>query len=145
MKIVPLSAAHFDQWQELYAGYAEFYKTPLPTKTMETVWQWLNENKLRGLCAEKEDNALAGIAHWAPVLRPLHGAPLGYLHDLFVIPQARGAGVGAQLVAAAARDAHKEGCAVLRWATAADNQTAMRLYDRIAKKTKWVIYEQDAG
>ena len=145
MKIVKLSSSHLQQWQELYSAYAQFYKTPMSTETLNTVWQWLSDNKLRGLGAVNDDQTLIGIAHWAPLLRPLRGAPMGYLHDLFVLPQSRGAGVGAKLIEVVAQDARKDGCDLLRWATAYDNHTAMRLYDHIAVKTKWVIYEQNTN
>ena len=42
----------------------------------------------------------------------------------------------------AVRDHAKErGLSVVRWITAKDNETARRLYDRFAEKTKWVTYD----
>ena len=37
--------------------------------------------------------------------------------------------------------AKERGLSVVRWITAKDNETARRLYDRFAEKTKWVTYD----
>ena len=76
------------------------------------------------------------------MLRPLSGGRRAYLHDLFVAPSVRGGGVGGLLVAAVADAARAADCATLRWATAADNTGAARLYDKIAEKTSWVVYDK---
>ncbi|MGI9297256.1 MAG: GNAT family N-acetyltransferase [Gammaproteobacteria bacterium] len=140
MKITPPSPRLRAEWRDLYFGYAAFYRTPPPD--FDIVWKWLAEGALRGLGAADETGALRGIAHWEKILRPLHSRHLAYLHDLFVAPEMRGRGVGRQLILAAADAAKAEGCATMRWATAADNRAAMRLYDRVADKTSWVIYER---
>jgi hypothetical protein len=33
----------------------------------------------------------------------------------------------------------------MKWITADDNDTAMGLYDTIAQKTRWVMYEMPTG
>ena len=133
IRIAALSPPHRTEWNALFAAYAEFYQTSLSPQAAEQVWQWLGNGEL------------AGFAHWAATLRPLHGCRIAYLHDLFVRPESRGKQIGAQLVAAAGKQAQQQGCKLMRWATAADNHTARKLYDRIAKKTEWRIYEQRLG
>lgn len=143
LQTVVLSPRHEDEWRELYAAYARFYQTSLSADAAGRVWEWIGQGQLRGLGVENEQGALQGIAHWAVILRPLRAQPMAYLHDLFVTPDARGQGAARALIHAASRQAKEEGCSTMRWATAADNETAMRLYDRIAQKTQWVIYERD--
>lgn len=137
-----LEKRRFAEWRKLYGEYARFYKTELPEENARVVWEWLCGGKLRGAGCEDETGALIGIAHWELILRPLHARRLAYLHDLYVAPDMRGRGAGGALIFAAARDAAAEGCQTLRWATAADNKTAMRLYGKVAEKTSWIIYDR---
>ncbi len=51
--------------------------------------------------------------------------------------------MGEQLIAAVAEVARRDGASMLRWITAEDNADAQRLYDRVARRTTWVTYEQD--
>ena len=132
-----------EQWSELYREYAAFYKAPPPDFAI--VWQWLLNGELSGVAAEDDSGRLCGIAHWQIILRPLHCKRMCYLHDLFVAPQMRGGGIGEQLILTASESAKAAGCELIRWATAADNCKAMRLYDRIAEKTSWILYERKTG
>ena len=40
-----------EQWQELYKGYANFYKVEMNNQILETVWSWLHDknHELNGL------------------------------------------------------------------------------------------------
>jgi GNAT superfamily N-acetyltransferase len=66
------------------------------------------------------------------------------MNDLFVAEAARGRGVGRALIEASAEIARERGAICLEWATAPDNHTAQRLYDRIgARRSQWLEYELD--
>ncbi|HQE47242.1 MAG TPA: GNAT family N-acetyltransferase, partial [Rhodoglobus sp.] len=66
-----------------------------------------------------------------------------FLDDLYVDPDARGTGHATALIEHLADLARAAGPAgTLRWITAADNERAQRVYDRIATKTTWVTYEK---
>ena len=82
-----------------------------------------------------------GLAHFCVQRNPLRAARLLYLHDLYVLPSARGLGIGGRLVGAVAEVARAEGCLRVRWATHAENARAQKLYDKLAKRTSWVIYD----
>ena len=82
-----------------------------------------------------------GLAHVREFARPLDGSTGLYLDDLFVLPDARGEGAGTALLEKLRDLAQERGLSVVRWITAKDNQTARRLYDRVAEKTKWVTYD----
>ncbi len=92
------------------------------------------------------------------VTRDDDGSPLGFatvfwswdtteamrsaiLHDLFVVPAARGRGVGRALIAACAEEAGRRHHGQLVWHTAPDNAAARRLYDTTAaERSTWVHY-----
>ena len=55
--------------------------------------------------------------------------------------EARGLGVGRALITRVKAHATAHGGGELRWFTEADNTTAQRLYDTLATKSSWVVYE----
>jgi GNAT superfamily N-acetyltransferase len=57
------------------------------------------------------------------------------MHDLYVIPAARGSGVGRALLDASAAVARERGVGLLQWTTAPDNSRARRLYDATGAST----------
>jgi GNAT superfamily N-acetyltransferase len=75
----------------------------------------------------------------------LYASRVGVLNDLFVVPEARGRGVGRALIEHCRGLCRKRAASKLVWETALDNDTAQRLYDGIgAEKSTWLTYEIDA-
>ena len=72
-------------------------------------------------------------------------ARIAVMNDLFVAPEARGAGggrVGEALIAACAERARARGAVSVTWQTALDNGRAQALYDRIgARRSQWLDYD----
>jgi len=54
-----------------------------------------------------------------------------WLHDIFVIPAARGTGVGHALMAAVAAETVRQGGASLEWGVHAANAGALEFYKRL--------------
>ena len=130
------------QWQELYKGYANFYKVEMNNQILETVWSWLhNKNhELNGIVYEIDGNIVA-FAHYRRMPRPLKGKDVGFLDDLFVEPIHRGKKIGEQLLNELKKISKSKGWDLIRWITRNDNLRAKNLYDRIANKTQWDLYE----
>ena len=146
VQIAPLTSAHRLAWEKLYAGYADFYRVPrLEGEQLEALWGWLTDpsDAMRGLVAlrEGERGEVLGFTHFCPQRNPLRAGRLMYLHDLYVLPEARGLGVGESLIRAVEEIARAEGCFRLRWATREDNAPARKLYDRLAERTNWIVYD----
>ncbi|MGH1523067.1 GNAT family N-acetyltransferase [Leifsonia sp. L25] len=133
----------FFTWLDLYAGYGEFYETPVTDEKALLVWSWITdpENSLEAYFAVDAEGTPIGLAHVREFARPLDGSTGLYLDDLFVLPDARGEGAGTALLEKLRSVAQERGLSVVRWITAKDNETARRLYDRVAEKTKWVTYD----
>jgi GNAT superfamily N-acetyltransferase len=71
----------------------------------------------------------------------LIAARTGIMHDLFVVPSARGTGTADLLIDACVDECRKHGAAKLGWQTAPDNARAQRVYDRVgATRDEWVDY-----
>ena len=132
-------------WEKLFMAYAGFYRVPMTAETLETAWGWIHDpdHVVEALVAER-NGALAGLAHYRAMPSPLRGAALGFLDDLYVDPAARGAGVGEALLARLAEIAAERRWRCVRWITADDNYRARTLYDRVAVKTGWNMYEMAA-
>lgn len=71
----------------------------------------------------------------------LIAARVGIMHDLFVIPSARGTGIADLLIEACVEECRRHGAARLGWQTASDNARAQRVYERVgATRDEWVDY-----
>ncbi|MEN3313060.1 MAG: hypothetical protein V7645_2389 [Actinomycetota bacterium] len=71
----------------------------------------------------------------------LIAARAGIMHDLFVLPSARGTGVADRLIDACVDECRRHGAAKLGWQTARDNTRAQAVYQRVgATRDEWVDY-----
>ena len=130
------------QWQELYRGYADFYKVEMNEQIIQTVWNWLHDesHEVSGLVYEVDDN-IVGFAHYRRMPRPLTGKDIGFLDDLFVEPKYRGQKIGEKILNELKKISNSKGWNLIRWITRDDNLRAKNLYDRVAQKTSWNLYE----
>ena len=144
--VVPLEPAHRSRWNVLFQGYADFYGRPCDDAHKDVVWGWLMEpaHELEGYVA-LAGGAPVGLAHVRRMPSPVRGEDVGFLDDLFVDPEARGERVGEALLEFLAALAAERGWPVIRWITGDDNYRARTLYDRVARKTSWNLYEMNAA
>lgn len=142
-RIVPLAGRHREDWNRLYAGYAEFYGVAQTPDMRDRVWSWLHDpaHETNGLVAEDAEGRAVGLAHYRAFARPLSATTGGYLDDLFVDPQMRGRRVADALIEALAEEGRRRGWSVIRWITAENNSRARAVYDRVAKLTPWRTYD----
>ena len=131
-----------EAWRVLYRGYRDFYKVAHSDSAIDTVWSWLHDSghETRGLVA-LVDGVPAGLAHYRTFARPLSASRGLFLDDLFTSASSRGHGVGSALLTRLAEIARDEGATVVRWITAADNEVARSLYNRVSTQTPWVTYD----
>ena len=131
-----------EQWKKLYKDYADFYKAEMNDKILQTVWKWLHDknHEIKGLVYEVDKN-IVGFAHYRRMPRPLKGKDIGFLDDLFVDPKYRGQRIGEKILDELKKISKSKGWNLVRWITRDDNLRAKSLYDRIAKKTNWDLYE----
>lgn len=130
-------------WQVLYAGYGNFYETPLTNEKADRVWNWLMDPGYEafGLVAVDDLDSPIALAHYRQFARLLAGGIGIYLDDLFTAPGSRGTGAGRALIGRLNQIARERGAGVVRWITASDNFAAQKLYDRLATRTVWVTYD----
>jgi len=121
ISIRPIKASDKTRWLELFKEYIVFYKSKLGDEQFELTWQRLNSGfNINGLVAELDDK-IVGFTHY--IFRPStwEVEDFCYLEDLYTDPTVRGKG---------------------DWTTAPDNETARKLYDKVAitDRVQYKIY-----
>ena len=130
--IRPIALKDKERWLDLFKQYIIFYKSTLSDEQFELNWQRLHSDfNINGLVAEL-DGHVVGLAH--SNFRPSTWAEKDfcYLEDLFVDPAVRSKGVGRALIDELHKIAIERGSKRLYWTTAPDNETARKLYDKVA-------------
>ena len=129
-------------WLELYLKYAEYYEVEIPEDNFNLTWEWINddEKSLQGIIA-KSDNKFIGFAHFRSMPSPLESCEIGFLDDLYVLPEFRGYKIGFSLIERVRQIGENKGWPYINWITKDNNYNARMLYDKIATKTDWNFYE----
>jgi len=145
--IRPVRPGDLPQWKLLWDGYNAFYgrkdATALPEETTRTTWSRFFDAKepVHALVAEREGELL-GLVHYIFHRTTISIAPTCYLQDLFTQETARGKGVGRALIEEVYRIAREAGSARVYWLTHETNDMAMKLYDKVAEKSGFVVYRK---
>jgi GNAT superfamily N-acetyltransferase len=128
----------------LVRGYCDFYDVaPSDEDLLGVARAVIADPDREGvqLLARNDSREAVGFAtvYWS--WDTLLAARVGIMHDLFVIPPARGTGVADLLIEACVDECRRHGATKLGWQTAPDNARARRVYERVgATKDEWVDY-----
>lgn len=142
LEITPLQPQDRADWLGLWNGYLTFYGSALDQATTDATFDRLTADaELHGAIARDGDGRALGIVHWLTHPATWTTADYCYLEDLFVSPDARGAGAGEALIAHVKEWAERNGSAKVYWLTAESNETARRLYDRVADRSGFIHYQ----
>ncbi len=93
------------------------------------------------------DGAAQGFALFFHNFSTFEGKPGIYLEDLFVRPEARGAGLGKALLAQLSALAVERGCARLEWAVLDWNEPAIGFYRSLGARPmgEWTVMRLDGA
>lgn len=130
-------------WQPLWDGYLRFYRAELGAGVTDDVFGRLSERRdaMAGFLAETAGEAV-GLAHVIVHPSTWTTGRYAYLEDLFVSRGARGTGAGRALVDAVYGYADEQGAPHVYWHTQEFNGAARSLYDQVARRTSFVVYER---
>ncbi|MEO4000769.1 GNAT family N-acetyltransferase [Mesorhizobium sp. CAU 1732] len=141
--IRPLSEGDHADWKRLWTDYLTFYKASVSESVYASTWKRLftpGEFEPRGFIATIDGKAV-GLVHYLDHRSCWSEVNNCYLQDLFSDPGARGKGVGAALIKAVKQEAASRGITNVYWMTHETNDTARRLYDRVARRTGFIEYD----
>ena len=90
----------------------------------------------------EDDERPIGFALFFHTFSTFVGRPGIYLEDLFVVPEARGRGVGRALLTHLSRLAVERGCGRVEWAVLDWNAPAIRFYESLGAvpNSEWTVY-----
>lgn len=139
----PVRDADHDAWMPLWRGYQAFYRVDIPAATSAETWRRFLDpaEPMHAVLAWQGERAV-GLVHWIYHRSCWSIGDFCYLNDLFAEPDVRGAGVGRALIEHVYAQAESAGCSRVYWLTHESNDTAMRLYDRIAERSGFVQYRK---
>ena len=137
----------YDRWLPLWDGYNAFYgrsgATALAPEITAMTWQRFFDGyePVHALVAASHGELL-GLTHYLFHRSTTAIEPNCYLQDLFTSAPARGKGVGRALIEGVYGEAKRAGASRVYWQTHETNHTAMRLYDKVAEKSGFVVYRK---
>jgi GNAT superfamily N-acetyltransferase len=146
--IRPVAEADHAAWLPLWDGYNAFYgrkdATALPEEITRSTWSRFFDSyePVHALVAEQAGQIL-GLVHFIFHRSTISIQPTCYLQDLFTVEAARGKGVGRALIQEVYRRAADAGSSRVYWLTHETNTTAMKLYDKVAEKSGFVVYRKN--
>jgi len=144
----PIKRADFTGWRPLWDGYNRFYgrhgSAALPESISESTWErfFSREEPVHALVAE-QDRHVIGIAHYLFHRSTTRLTDVCYLQDLFTAEEARGRGVGRQLIHAVYGAAGAAGSTRVYWQTKASNAPGRALYDKVAEHQGFIVYSHE--
>ena len=128
-------------WRGMWRGYCDFYRASIPDEITNRTWKRILDPDSAVMCVVAEvDGNVYGFANCVVHENTWEAQPVCYLEDLYVVPAARGKGIGSALIEWLRNAMRAEGWARLYWHTRADNETARRVYDRFAEADDFVRY-----
>ena len=148
IRIRTVEKVDYAGWRPLWDGYNRFYgrdgATALPAAITAATWErfFVPAEPVHALVAE-QSGRLIGLAHFLFHRSTTRLGDVCYLQDLFTAEQARGRGVGRQLIRAVYDAAQAAGSSRVYWQTQANNAAGRALYDRVAAHHGFIVYSQE--
>lgn len=150
VQIRSATPADAEAFLDLVDALADYEKLPRPTPDARErlLRDGFGEPPRRfdALLAERDGRAV-GYAIVLETYSSFLARPTLYLEDLFVVPEARGAGIGHAFFRHLAAEAVRRGCGRMEWVVLDWNTTAIGFYERLGatRLAEWYAYRLTAA
>jgi GNAT superfamily N-acetyltransferase len=142
--IDPVATPDLPDLLGLMRAYCEFYEVcPSDSALLDLSRALIANPELEGvqLIARDEHARAAGFATVFWSWDTTEASRIGIMNDLYIAPQARGAGLADRLIEACVERCSQRGAARLEWMTGPENLRAQAVYDRVGGvREPWLIY-----
>ena len=140
--IRPIEARDEAAWRELWAGYCRFYEVALSAAVTDHTWRRICDPSapVAAIVAVQGESKVIGMCNYILHENTWELAPVCYLEDLFVRPQARAVGVGRALIDWLVAKMQAHGWSRIDWKTKENNYRARGLYDKYTPRDPFVRY-----
>jgi ribosomal protein S18 acetylase RimI-like enzyme len=91
------------------------------------------------------DEGMAGYVWFGVSQRPFSGTEIGWIYDIFVLPEHRGKGIGEALLRCALKVSKERGFAQTGLMVNAKNKAAWSLYEKLGFQTEYRIMNRKEG
>jgi len=144
LTIRPLTTEDRAEWARLWTGYLDYYQTSVPEAVYDSTFaRLLGDDPQDFSCLlAVVDGRPVGLVHYLFHRHNWKIENVCYLQDLYADPSVRGQGVGRALIEAVYAAADANGTPAVYWLTQDFNETARRLYDRVAQVTPFIRYNR---
>ncbi len=133
----------FNEWLPLWEGYNTFYKRYIPTDVTKATWgRFLDPKEPVHALIATVNQQIVGIVHYLFHRNTSMINDVCYLQDLFTSTEVRNSGVGRKLILAVYEKAREKHSPRVYWQTQHDNQTAKRLYEKVAEYSGFEVYRK---
>jgi GNAT superfamily N-acetyltransferase len=131
---IELRDARLEEVEELLPlmrAYCEFYKASPPDQgLLELARTLISDPEEGAMFIARDGEDAVGFATLDWKWSSLKAAKIGYLEDLYVVPEARGNGIADALIEACVERCRERGVPAMEWQTAPDNHRAQAVYER---------------
>ncbi|MEQ8674026.1 MAG: GNAT family N-acetyltransferase [Aggregatilineales bacterium] len=134
LNIIRADLEHVEWIVPLFDAYRVFYKQDSDIKNARRFLEHRVKNGESVIFLAMDGDSALGFVQMYPSFSSVNLRELWILNDLFVVPGARGQGVGAALLEHARQFARTIGVRTLVLQTANDNEPAQTLYEKLGWK-----------
>ncbi|MEL6967742.1 MAG: GNAT family N-acetyltransferase [Pseudomonadota bacterium] len=141
----PFEEDDFEAWYPLWQGYLTFYKSSVEDEvTRHTFARIVDpDGDIYGFVTEDESGRVLGFVTYLFHAHTWSKEGRCYLGDLFTTVDARGKGIGRQLIEAVYNAARARGASQVYWLTQEFNYPGRMLYDSVGDHTPFIKYHKN--
>src|SRR5688572_17963120 len=129
----------------LMRAYCDFYEASPPDQGLLEMARILMTDPEEGaMFIARAGGKAVGFATLDWKWSSLKAAKIGYLEDLYVVPDSRGGGIADAVIEVCAERCRARGAPAMQWQTAPDNHRAQAVYERTGAEADTYL-EYDLG